>query len=59
MSEPLQKWQCFFCGYCYDEALGSPDEGIAPGTRWADIPDTWVCPACGASKTDFAMYEVD
>jgi rubredoxin len=58
LSEPFQKWQCFFCGYTYDEFAGSPDEGIPAGTRWADIPDDWVCPGCGASKTDFAMMEV-
>jgi len=58
LSEPLKIWQCFFCGYCYDESLGSPEEGIAPGTRWADIPDSWMCPNCGASKSDFAMVEM-
>ena len=53
----MRKWQCFFCGYIYDEAAGIPEEGIAPGTRWEDIPDTWVCPGCGARKSDFAMME--
>jgi rubredoxin len=52
-----RKWQCFFCGYIYDESAGDPDEGIAPGTRWEDIPDTWCCPGCGAAKSDFAMME--
>ena len=58
MSEPFKQWQCFFCGYVYDEAAGDPGEGIAPGTRWSDIPDDWVCPGCGAAKTDFAMMEM-
>jgi rubredoxin len=58
MTEALRQWQCVLCGYVYDEAVGSPDEGIAPGTRWTDIPDTWVCPSCGAAKADFAMIEV-
>jgi len=41
----------------YDEAKGIPDEGIAPGTRWADIPPTWVCPECGARKDQFRMAQ--
>jgi rubredoxin len=58
VNDSLHKWQCFFCGYVYDEAEGSPDDGLPPGTRWRDIPDTWVCPNCGAAKSDFAMVEV-
>ena len=54
-----RKWQCFFCGFIYDEAQGLPDEGIAPGTRWEDIPQDWICPSCGAAKTDFGMMEVE
>ncbi|MBR6206503.1 MAG: rubredoxin [Oscillospiraceae bacterium] len=41
------------CGYVYDPAVGDPDGGIAPGTAFEDIPDTWVCPVCGLSKADF------
>ena len=40
-------WMCVVCGFIYDEAEGLPEEGIAPGTRWEDIPDDWVCPDCG------------
>jgi rubredoxin len=58
MSTDFKKWQCFFCGYIYDEATGDPDEGIAAGTRWEDIPEDWACPGCGARKQDFAMMEV-
>lgn len=54
-----KQWQCFFCGFFYDEALGSPDEGIAPGTRWKDVPEEWACPDCGAMKSDFYMLEVE
>ncbi|SVD55362.1 uncharacterized protein METZ01_LOCUS408216 [marine metagenome] len=54
----MKKWKCLFCGYTYDEELGDPDEGFAPGTRWEDIPDDWFCPDCGASKSDFEMREV-
>ncbi len=50
-------WECNICGFLYDEALGMPDEGIAPGTRWDDIPDDWVCPDCGVAKADFSMIE--
>ena len=58
VNEPLRKWQCFFCGYIYDEATGDAAEGIAAGTRWDDLPQDWVCPGCGAQKSDFAMMEV-
>jgi rubredoxin len=54
----MKVWQCMACGYMYDEAAGDPDSGVAPGTRWEDIPDEWMCPACGAMKTDFEMVEI-
>jgi rubredoxin len=57
-AEPTKSWQCRTCGYIYDEAKGDPDEGIAPGTRWADIPVDWVCPECGTAKSDFDMVEM-
>ena len=43
------------CGFVYDESLGLPHEGIAPGTAWADVPEAWTCPDCGVSKQDFSM----
>ena len=45
---------CGPCGYMYDPAVGDPDGGIAVGTAFADIPDDWRCPVCGASKDNFA-----
>jgi rubredoxin len=54
----FKKWQCLMCAFAYDEALGLPDEGIAPGTRWEDVPETWSCPDCSATKSDFQMVEV-
>ena len=53
-----RKYMCVICGFIYDEAEGRPEDGIAPGTAWEDIPDTWCCPDCGASKDDFEMLEV-
>jgi rubredoxin len=53
-----KKWQCVLCAFFYDEALGMPEEGIPAGTRWADVPETWNCPDCAASKSDFEMVEV-
>jgi rubredoxin len=50
--------RCLLCGFEYDEAVGWPEEGIAAGTRWDDIPDDWSCPDCGAAKRDFAMVVV-
>ena len=54
----MRKYECILCGWVYDEALGDPDEGLAPGTKWEDIPDDWTCPDCGASKEDFEMEEI-
>jgi rubredoxin len=56
--EPFKTWQCGTCGFVYDEAEGLPDEGLAPGTRWADIPDDWKCPDCEMSKSQFEMVEL-
>jgi rubredoxin len=51
-------WMCLICGFIYDEAAGLPDEGLAPGTRWEDVPMNWTCPECGARKEDFEMTEI-
>ena len=53
-----EKYLCLICGLIYDEELGWPDDGIEPGTKWEDVPATWVCPDCGATKDDFDMIEV-
>ncbi|MDP2027194.1 MAG: rubredoxin [Sulfuriferula sp.] len=50
-----QKWVCLICDFVYDETLGLPDEGIASGTRFEDIPDSWACPDCGVTKSDFEL----
>ncbi len=47
------KYRCTVCGYVYDPVKGDPDGSIAPGTRFTDIPDGWVCPVCGAAKKQF------
>jgi rubredoxin len=51
-------WQCVLCGFIYDEAAGLPSDGIPPGTRWADVPEGWLCPDCSAAKSDFEMIEI-
>lgn len=48
-----QKYICIVCNYVYDPEVGMPEDGIAPGTAFADIPDDWACPDCGVSKEDF------
>jgi rubredoxin len=48
-----QRYQCSICGYIYDPKEGDPDSGIAPGTPFSDLPESWRCPQCGASKDDF------
>lgn len=52
---PYRCWMCVVCGFIYDEALGLPEDGIEPGTRWEDIPDSWCCPDCGVTKEDFEL----
>ena len=49
----MEKYVCQVCGYVYDPAEGDPDRGIAPGTPFSKLPDDWVCPPCGAGKSDF------
>ncbi|MCU0561978.1 MAG: rubredoxin [Desulfobacterales bacterium] len=49
----MQKWRCVPCDYVYDPAQGDPDNGVAPGTAFADLPEEWVCPECGAGKELF------
>ena len=39
----MKKFECTACGYIYDEELGDPDNGVAPGTKWEDVPEDWVC----------------
>ncbi|CAG4890504.1 rubredoxin [Paraburkholderia gardini] len=56
-ADEFKQWVCVICGWIYDEAAGAPDDGIAPGTRWADIPDDWRCPLCDVGKEDFALVE--
>lgn len=58
MNAPAWKqFICRACGLIYDEEAGDPDSGLAPGTRFEDIPDEWVCPLCGVTKSDFELYE--
>jgi len=51
-------WVCVICGWVYDEEQGWPEDGIAPGTRWEDVPDEWRCPECDVGKAEFAMIEL-
>ena len=53
----MKKYVCDVCGWEYDEAAGDPDNGIAPGTAFADLPESWVCPDCGATVDDFEKAE--
>jgi len=57
VASKMAKYRCTVCGYIYDPELGDPDGDIKPGTPFEDIPDTWVCPVCGASKDQFEKEE--
>ncbi len=50
----MQKYVCDACGWVYDPAEGLPDKDIAPGTAFADLPDDFICPECGAGKDEFS-----
>lgn len=54
----MRQWECTVCGFIYDEAKGIPEDGIAPGTSWDDVPDDWECPECGVGKEDFDMVQI-
>jgi rubredoxin len=51
-------WMCLICGWIYDEKIGDPEHGIAPGTAWGAVSMNWVCPECGARKEDFEMVQI-
>ncbi|HYF20387.1 MAG TPA: rubredoxin [Ramlibacter sp.] len=57
-AEALRVWMCVLCGFVYEETAGAPEHGIPPGTRWADVPESFGCPDCSALKADFEMVEV-
>ncbi|MCX8033973.1 MAG: rubredoxin [Thermodesulfovibrio sp.] len=49
----MKNYKCSVCGYVYDPTQGDPDNGVAPGTPFENLPDSWVCPVCGATKDMF------
>ena len=51
------KYVCNVCGWVYDETIGDPDNGIAPGTKFEDLPEDFACPLCGVGKEDFSVEE--
>ena len=50
----MKKYVCEICGFVYDEAVGDPDRGIAPGTEFEDLPEDFTCPLCGVGKDMFS-----
>ena len=50
----MKKYTCDVCGYVYDPAAGDPDNGVAPGTSFDNLPGNWECPLCGVGKEDFS-----
>lgn len=53
----MDKYICTVCDWVYDPEIGDPEHGIAPGTKFEDIPDDWVCPLCGVGKKDFEKID--
>jgi len=56
-AKEMKKYKCLMCGYIYDPAVGDPDNAVAAGTAFEDLPDDWVCPECGAGKEEFEPIE--
>ena len=54
----MKKYVCDACGWVYDEEKGLPEEGIAPGTKFEDLPDDFACPLCGVDKDNFTAEEM-
>lgn len=54
----MDKYKCIVCGYIYDPALGDPDNGIKASTPFQALPDDWVCPECGAPKSEFEKIKI-
>ena len=53
----MKKYKCTVCDYIYDPEVGDSDGGIAPGTAFEQIPDSWVCPICGVDKSQFELIQ--
>lgn len=53
----MERYVCTICDYVYDPAVGDPDNGIAAGTRFEDLPDDWLCPLCGVPKSEFVKQQ--
>ena len=54
----MKAYMCVICGFIYEEEKGIPEQGIPAGTEWKDLPETWKCPDCGATKDEFEMIEI-
>lgn len=53
----MEKYKCDVCGWVYDPAVGSPENGIVPGTSFEDLPDDFECPLCSVGKDEFSKEE--
>ena len=53
----MDQYECDLCGYVYDPVLGDPDNGVAPGTAFEDVPADWLCPLCGVGKDAFSSED--
>lgn len=53
----MKKYACDVCGWVYDPAIGEGTSGIPAGTPFEKVPDTFVCPECGAGKDSFSPID--
>ena len=57
MADVFRRYRCQYCSHVFDEAEGDPESGLAPGTRWEDVPDDWICTECGSEKRDYTLID--
>jgi rubredoxin len=53
----MDKWECSVCGYVYDPEIGDPEHNVPAGTPFAQLPENWSCPVCGAAKSEFVKRQ--
>ena len=53
----MDRYECGICGYIYEEEVGDADAGVAAGTKFDDLPEDWLCPTCGAGKSEFVKMD--
>nr|WP_320011678.1 rubredoxin [uncultured Desulfobulbus sp.] len=57
MNATSERYICANCGYVYDPENGDPMNSVPPGTPFEELPESWVCPMCYATKDNFDLLD--